>query len=201
MRNRELPEPLHSTHLDLSHRRWHWYKAPPVPLTNPLHSWLTGRHSLTDRLCSICKEFQVVVHQSRFERVCPDESFLLITRNDALGATTLVREVSLVCDGRPLVFGHSILMTRESGPLALSLKHSGDRSLGAALFAHPDIQRGPIYFKRISRRHALYAKSAAALKDESTPLFLARRSVFSLRSEQICVTEVFSSQLASVNIK
>jgi hypothetical protein len=42
----------------------------------------------------------------------------------------------------------------------------------------------------------LYAKSAAAFEDKASSFFWARRSVFSLRSEQICVTEVFSPRLA-----
>lgn len=180
-------------------RRWQWHNVPPVPLTDPLHSWLTERHSLTSRLCSICGEFRVVVLQSRFESVCPDETFLLSSGNNARRTTTLVREVRLVCDGRSLVFGHSILMSRKSGPLARSLKHIGDRSLGSLLFTYPNIQRSPICFKRIDRQHALYAKSVAALGEESPPFFLARRSVFSLRSERVCVTEVFSSRLAAVS--
>ncbi|MDR0247720.1 MAG: chorismate lyase [Burkholderiales bacterium] len=171
---------------------------PPVPLTDPLYSWLTERGSLTDRLRSICEEFRVIVHQSRFEQVCPDETFLLIGNSDQKTAA-MVREVSLVCDERPLVFGHSVLMTWKQGPLAQLLKKTGDRSLGAALFACPEIQRGALYFKRIDRQHALYAKSTAALGDESPSFFWARRSVFSLRFERVCVTEVFSSQLAAYN--
>ena len=107
-----------------------------------------------------------------------------------------MREVSLVCDGVPLVFGHSILMTRKPGPLAQSFRQAGNNSLGAILFAYPDIQRGSLHFKRVTRQHALYAKSAAAFGDKPRPLYLARRSVFSLRSEQVCVTEVFSPKLA-----
>jgi len=182
-------------------QHWQWYDAPPVPVTDPLHSWLTGRDSLTSRLCTICEEFQVVVHQSRIERVCSDETFLLSAGNDAKGATALVREVSLVCDGIPLVFGHSILMTRESGFLAQSFRHAGNNSLGSILFACPDIQRGPLHFKRIDQQHDLYAKSADALGDQSPPFLLARRSVFSLQSEQVCVTEVFSPQLAMFSIE
>ncbi|MCL2310631.1 MAG: chorismate lyase [Proteobacteria bacterium] len=178
----------------LMNQRW-WWRQPPA-LSEPLYSWLTERQSLTDRLRSICEEFHVVVHQSRFDKVCPDETFLLVGDRHQR-ATALVREVSLVCDGRPLVFGHSILMTRKPGLLAQSFKRMGDRSLGSMLFANPDIWRGVLYFKRIDRRHVLYAKSVVALGEEPPPFFWARRSVFSLRSECVCVTEVFSSQLAT----
>ncbi|MDR0771142.1 MAG: chorismate lyase [Burkholderiales bacterium] len=170
-----------------------------VPSTDPLHPWLTERHSLTSRLCAICKEFRVVVHQSRFERVCPDERSLLLADKSDRRATALMREVSLVCDGRPLVFGHSILLSRKSGFLARSLKQIGNRSLGSLLFTCPDIRRGSLYFKRIDRQHALYAKSVAALGNEPASSFWARRSVFSLRSEQVCVTEVFSPQLGTIS--
>jgi chorismate--pyruvate lyase len=175
-------------------RRWRWHLVPPVPLTDPLYSWLTERWSLTDRLCSICEEFRIVVHQSRFERTCPDETFLL-TGNSAHKATTLVREVSLVCDGSPVVFGHSVLIGRKSGLLAQSFRQIGGRSLGSILFTCPGIWRGPLYFKRIDQQHALYAKSVAALEEGVSPFFWARRSVFSLRSERVCVTEVFSPRL------
>jgi chorismate--pyruvate lyase len=167
-----------------------------VPLTDPLYSWLTERQSLTRRLCFICKEFRVTVHQSRVEHVCPDETFLLPPHR-ANRRTTLVREVSLMCDGRPLVFGHSFLMTQKSGALAQLFKKAGDRSLGTMLFACPGMCRSALYFKRIGRQHALYAKSAAALGEEPAAFFWARRSVFSLRSERICVTDVFSSRLAA----
>jgi chorismate--pyruvate lyase len=182
-------------------RNWRWYDVPPVPVTDPLHSWLTSRDSLTRRLCAICEEFQVVVHQSRFQRVCPDETFLLSVGKDAQGTATLVREVSLVCDGIPLVFGHSFLMTRKPGPLAQSFRHAGNNSLGAILFAYPDIQRGPLHFKRINREHALYAKSVAAFGDVPMAFFFARRSVFSLRLEQVCVTEVFSPRLVTFSLE
>ena len=177
---------------------WRWFDAPPVPATDPLYPWLTNRDSLTSRLRTICDEFQVIVHQSRPEKVSLDEAFLLSTDNDAQRVTPLVREVSLVCDEIPLVFGRSILMTRESGPLEQSFRHVGNNSLGTILFACPDIQRGPFHFKRIGRQHTLYAKSAAAL-DRTSSFFWARRSVFSLRSEQICVTEVFSPQLVMLS--
>jgi len=147
---------------------------------------------LTSRLRIICKEFQVIVLKNRVGKVCPDEAFLLAADN---GITTMVREVSLVCDGVPLVFGHSILMTRKSGTLARLFRRADNRSLGSLLFACPTICRGPIHFKRINQRHTLYAKSAAAFGDNAKPFFWARRSVFSLRSEQICVTEVFSPRL------
>jgi chorismate--pyruvate lyase len=147
---------------------------------------------LTSRLRAVCEEFRIVVHQNRFEKVCPDETFLLSNGN---GATAFVREVSLVCDGVPLVFGHSILMTRELKFLAQSFRQAGNNSIGAILFACPDIRRGPIYFKRINRQHALHARSVAALGEHPKPFFWARRSIFSLRSEQVCVTEVFSPEL------
>ena len=176
-------------------RRWRWNDVPPVSVGGTLHSWLTDCGSLTNRLRTICKEFRVIVHQSRFGKVCPDETFLLSGSN---GTTGIVREVSLVCDGVPLVFGHSILMTRKLGPLAQSFKRAGDNSLGSILFACPEIHRGPIHFKRINRQHELYAKSAAVFGVRAEPFFWARRSVFSLRSEQVCVTEVFSPQLLTL---
>ncbi|MCL2076508.1 MAG: chorismate lyase [Betaproteobacteria bacterium] len=175
--------------------RWRWGSVPPVPVTDPMYSWLTCRGSLTDRLCAFCEDFRVVVYQSGFMRVCPDEAFLRLPGNSSQGATAPVREVSLVCDGAPLVFGHSILLTRESGRLARSFRRAGNNSLGSILFACPDIRRGPVYFKRVNRQHALYAKSAMLLGDNPQSFFLARRSVFSSRSERICVTEVFSPQL------
>jgi chorismate--pyruvate lyase len=164
-------------------------------VTDPLHSWLTNRDSLTNRLRTVCEELRVVVHQSRFESVCSDETFLLSTDNGALGTTALVRDVSLVCDGVPLVFGHSFLMTRKSGPLARSFERAGDNSLGSILFNYPEIKRGPLHFRRIDRQHSLYTKSVAALGDKPGSFFWARRSVFSLRSERVCVTEVFSPKM------
>jgi chorismate--pyruvate lyase len=176
-------------------QRWQWHNSPPVSLGGTLRAWLTNQGSLSIRLSAICEEFRVIVHQSRFDKVCPDEVFLLSTSSGARRVSTLVRDVSLICDDVPLVFGHSILMTRKTGSLARLFKQAGNNSLGFTLFAHPDINRGPIHFKRINRLHPLHAKSAAVFGGKPESFFWARRSVFSLRSEQICVTEVFSPQL------
>ena len=104
-----------------------------------------------------------------------------------------MREVSLVCDNVPLVFGHSILLSAKHGALARSFGRRGNDPLGAILFANADIRRGAIYFRRIERRHPLYDKSRECLGDN--PFFWARRSVFASSAERICVTEVFSPLL------
>ena len=106
------------------------------------------------------------------------------------GVRCVVREVSLNCGQRPVVFAHSVVESRAlRGPWRM-LMTLGARPLGAALFADPRITRFPLRFRRLNRRHELYRR-ACELLEHSPACLWARRSLFVLRGSRLLVTEVF----------
>jgi chorismate--pyruvate lyase len=70
------------------------------------------------------------------------------------------------------------------------LNKLGNKPLGAALFADPQVKRSPLQFKKLSRRHELYRRACRILPEPPAHLW-ARRSVFTLQRQPILVTEVF----------
>lgn len=109
-----------------------------------------------------------------------------------------VREVALFCNGQLVVFAHTVLPYRPRGVLTVWLARLGTRSLGALLFSHVGCRRGAMQFRRIDRRHALFAHAQAVFSagtHESTRTLWARRSHFSFGAQSVLVTEVFSARV------
>ena len=106
------------------------------------------------------------------------------------GARCVVREVSLNCGHRPLVFAHSAVAPRALKGAWRMLSALGARPLGAALFADPQIKRFPLHFRQLDRADALHRR-ACRLLPEAPRLLWARRSLFLLRGSPLLVTEVF----------
>ena len=107
--------------------------------TNNLGFWLQDRGSLTARLQSQ-GTFAVKLLRQELARPTGDEAAVLNIRPDQLA---WVREVALYCDGKPMVFAHTVLPYRPRGPLSRWLSRLGNQSLGALLFAHHGFRRGP----------------------------------------------------------
>jgi chorismate--pyruvate lyase len=74
------------------------------------------------------------------------------------------------------------------------LARLGNRSLGAMLFSHAGFKRGPMNFKRLDHRHALFESALRALRlADPMPHYLwARRSHFVFGVQAVLVSEVFS---------
>lgn len=169
-----------------------WHARPPrasVPVR--LRPWLTDAASLTARIRARCSELRVqVLHQSTGLPLADEARALGLP----VGRRVWVREVLLLADGCPVVFGRSIL-PRGHARGAWHLFHGiGARPLGAALFADPAIRRGPLLSARLDRRDKRYhlAIAAAGLQGASAPPTLwARRSLFRLRERSLMVSEVF----------
>lgn len=102
----------------------------------------------------------------------------------------LLREVCLMCDGKPVVFAHSVLPRRSLRGAWRGLGRLGRRPLGEALFANPAVVRTPLAYRKLLPGHALYQRAIAVLKSRP-PCLWARRSVFMLDGVTIMVTEVF----------
>lgn len=160
----------------------------PFFLPREFRRWLTDQGSLTRRLRGHCRDFSVRPVRVGFARPNRDENDLLQLRTDELA---YVREVVLNCDGRAVVFAHSVVAAGSlRGPWA-AVTRLGSRPLGEALFSNPLVARGSLQYRRIGARHALARQAArAGLAAARAPLW-ARRSLFILRGHPLMVTEVF----------
>jgi len=159
----------------------------PVCADARLRHWLLDRGSLTLRLRMRCDRFNVKVLSQRSAAVNRDECAVIGVRP---GVGCVVREVSLNCGQRPVIFAHSVVEPRAlRGPWRM-LMTLGARPLGEALFADPRITRFPLRFRRLNRRHELYRR-ACELLEHSPACLWARRSLFALRESRLLVTEVF----------
>ena len=134
-----------------------------------------------------CDRFNMKVLSQRRAAVNRDECAVIGVRP---GVACVVREVSLQCGQRPVIFAHSVLESRGLRGAWHMLTTLGARPLGEALFADPRITRFPLRFRRLNRQHQLYRR-ACALLDHSPPCLWARRSLFARHEFRLLVTEVF----------
>ena len=177
----------------------HWR---PHPLRRPdnagLRDWLTDPGSLTARLQQRGAFALRLLRQGQ-GRPNRDETAVL---GQPAGQRARIREVTLSCDGRVLVFAHTVLPRAPRGPFCRWLGRLGERSLGALLFAHPGFARGPLHCRRLDARHPLYARAMAALGLDATPPtappLWARRSCFTYDVQRVLVTEVFHPAIANL---
>ena len=156
-------------------------------------SWLCDRRSLTARLQA---RGSFAVRSLRQDLATPtfDEAVFLGIKP---GRLAWVREVALLCNGKPVVFAHTVLPWRPRGPLTGWLARLGNRSLGALVFADAGFKRGELHSRRLDQRHELFhaAIDAMQLSDDAPKTLWARRSRFSYGAQSTLVTEVFSPTL------
>lgn len=171
-----------------------WHDHPNgVHTTALMRDWLTDRASLTYKLMEHCTQFRVqCLHQHR--ALCLADEYAAIS----LPQRQLVqeRDVLLLCDGRPVVLGHTVLSmaaTTTEWPFFGTL---GERSLGTTLFGDPLVARGQLQFSRLYQGHPLVRRmcSAIGMTAFSSPLF-ARRSTFCRKGGMMLVTEVFFPEI------
>ena len=158
-----------------------------------MRDWLTTEGSLTARLMAHSEVFRVRrLHQNAATCLADEARAIGLPRPGRVWE----REVLLECDGRPRVFGHTVVPTGCSAsdwPLFSAL---GERSLGTTLFYDPLVRRGQLEYARIRAGHPLMERVRAALggghehvRDDS--LYYARRCVYRRRQGLLLVTEVF----------
>lgn len=152
-----------------------------------LRHWLLDRGSLTRRIQLRCDRFRIEILSQRIAAVERDECAVI---GAPAGTRCVVREVSLNCGQRPVVFAHSVAALRTlRGPWRM-LAALGARPLGSALFADPRVKRYALRFRRLNSRHELYHRACELLERPPAGLW-ARRSLFVRRGAALLVTEVF----------
>lgn len=153
-------------------------------------AWLRDRGSLTARIQARGR-FAVRVLRQGLGIPTADEALAL---GLSPGVRAWIREVALFCDGRIVVFAHTVLPCRPGGPLTGWLARLGSRSLGALLFSHAGFTRGPMNFTRLDCRHGLFLPALAAMQlgNPAPDTLWARRSRFGFGAQSVLVTEIFS---------
>ena len=159
----------------------------PLALPRSLRGWLTDDGSLTARLKARCPDFAVQKLVSRVRPVNPDERGLAGLRG---GRPGYVREVFLMCDGRPAIYAHSVASVRAVQGAWRGLKRQGLKPLGETLFVQRGIRRFPLSYRRLSPTHPLHRRLVRHFGRVSAPLW-ARRSLFLRAGAPLWVTEVF----------
>jgi len=158
-----------------------------------MRDWLTTPGSLTARLIAHSRQFRVQKLRQAGAVCLADEAAAI---GLARPQRVWEREVLLRCDGRPAVYGHTVVPTDATAhdwPLFSAL---GERSLGTTLFYDPRVRRGRLEFARIRPGHPLLMRARAALQGEpaadlADDIYYARRCVYRRRQGLLLVTEVF----------
>ena len=171
-----------------NHRRWLRSEVPAA-----LRGWLLDQGSLTDRLKRCCRDgFAVRVLDEAWRRPQLDEARVL-----GLPVTALawVRQVQLLCHGKPWVFARTVVpVTTLTGPQQ-RLSWLGNRPLGAYLFADPGMWRSPVQLARITRGGALFDNAVRGLARKPQAIW-GRRSVFRVGGKPLLVSEIFLPPIA-----
>jgi chorismate lyase len=153
-----------------------------------MRDWLTTDGSLTARLMAHSERFRVRrLHQNAATCLADEARAIGLPR----AGRVWEREVLLECDGRPVVFGHTVVptgCTASDWPLFSAL---GERSLGTTLFYDPLVRRGQLEYARIRAGHPLLERVHAALNGRNDSLYYARRCVYRRHQGLLLVTEVF----------
>jgi chorismate--pyruvate lyase len=171
----------------IKHARWVAH-VNGLNTDESMRQWLVDTMSLTRKLISHSTHFRVrCLRQAR--AVCLADEAAAI----GLPARGVVREreVVLECDGRPVVYAHTVVplhATTFDWPFFGGL---GERSLGTTLFGDPRVQRGRLHFARLRPSHPLALRACEATGIPATPALHARRCLYRRHSGLLLVTEVF----------
>lgn len=164
----------------------------PSPL---MRGWLTDRASLTAKLTARCEQFRV-------QRLAQRRVVCLVDECAPIGLSSprkvVEREVLLQCDGRAMVFAHTIVplaATASQWPLFRSL---GERSLGTTLFGDPGVLRGTLEYARLHHRHPLVQRASVAMALAMDAPLLARRCLYRRRGGILMVTELFLPAISTL---
>ena len=159
-------------------RRARWLaRAQATGAPAAMQAWMASAGSLTARLIAHSTAFRVQRLHQHGAMCLADEAAII---GFARPGRVWEREVLLCCDGKPVVFAHTVVPvanTASDWPLFSAL---GEKSLGSTLFYDPLVLRGSLEFARIRAGHPLMQRARAALGDElgAAAVLYARRCLY-----------------------
>ncbi|MBS0358722.1 MAG: chorismate lyase [Proteobacteria bacterium] len=154
------------------------------PLLKPL---LLYAGSMTHHMESICHSVKIDAHIEHHGFACRDERQLLDLPYRQM---VWVREITMVCDGEPWLFGRTVIPQKTLVGYWKRLTRLRSIPLGAVLFRDPNIVRGEYEIAQLDKHHFLYNKSRRYLENDKDYLW-ARRSQFYLDENPLLLSEVF----------
>lgn len=148
--------------------------------------WMSEYGSMTEKLILAGEvPLQLRVQAASHQRLNREEhQFLDIPYRQR----AYVREVIILVDGQPWVFGRTIIPQATLNGTGGRLKLLGERPLGKLLFGNKHNPRLLMEVAKITPAHFLYPESET--KGTAEPLW-ARRSLFSFEDSPLMVQEVF----------
>lgn len=182
----------------VGHARW-FSHLNAVNAPRRMRNWLIDTGSLTQKLIAYSTHFRV-------RRLRQERGFCLADERVMIGlprrAHVQEREVLLQCDGRPVVYAHTVVplsATASDWPFFGTL---GERSLGTTLFGDPRVVRGSLQYARLRAQHplAIRAQDAVGADEIGFPLF-ARRCLYRRKKGVLLVTELFLPEIVSLEPK
>lgn len=151
-------------------------------------SWLMEPGSLTRRLQLTCAgRFEVEVVSQGRARPMVNEARALGMGPAAFG---FIRQVRLLCDGRPWVFARSVIPARTLTGRQRRLARLGRRPLGALLFSDPTLRRDAMEIACLRRGQGVFREATRGLGRTPDAIW-GRRSVFYLAGKPLLVSEIF----------
>ena len=169
------------------------YRLNRGQLPEQWRDWLLDRSSLTQRLQQACtSRFRVEVVSQRMEPPMLSEARALQRPPQELA---LVRQVRLICDDQAWVFARTVIPLPSLRRGLRQLALLGNRPLGAVLFADPTMHRSAVEVTRVAQNKRLFKLAMEASPIEASEIW-GRRSVFTLRSQPLLVSEFFLPPLA-----
>ncbi|MCP5017600.1 MAG: chorismate lyase [Ketobacter sp.] len=155
---------------------------PPYRVPRPYRTWLLDRGSLTRRLIHASDgAFRVKLLRQGHQMATDHEREALQLQQRSW---PFLREVALLCHEQPWVFARTVIPVETLQGPARALTRLGSKPLGAVLFNHPHVRRGPI---------AVYRLDAARVSQDfaGQGSIWGRQSVFYLYDKPLLVSEYF----------
>lgn len=180
----------------IAHARWHSHVNGVNPSRQMRH-WLIDDGSLTLKLIARCDQFRVC-RLRQAPALCLADELVPVQLRRRIRVQE--REVLLQCDGRPVVYAHTIVPLRATAADWPFFGALGERSLGFTLFHDPRVVRGALQFARLRPNHPLVRRAQTALGGgEIRSTLLARRCLYRRRRGMLLVTELFLPAIADLD--
>ena len=157
-------------------------RIPPYQVPRAYRPWLLDPGSLTQRLIRVSQgQFRVQVQRQGHHPATVQERAALQL---AGRAWPFLREVLLLCHGEPWVFARTLIPCDSLRGPARALTWLGSKPLGAVLFNHPAVRRGPIAVCRVTGE-------GVSDRQAPSPGLWGRQSLFYLYAKPLLVSEYF----------
>lgn len=155
-------------------------------LPENVQSWSYESGSLTQRLRDYYGDAigVKVLLQQRTAPFLTERRLLNLPENKY----SLIREVLLHADGKPLILARTIIPVKTIKAAKSNLAHLGSRPLGEVIFSYPKLERIEMDVTLINL--PIWSESAIAVGHIAEPIW-GRRTVYAMAQRQMLVSEFF----------